>query len=291
MINTKTLLARELNRLEALDERLPAVHSGRPSGSLRANIKRNGHTYYYDSVTRENGAIKRTTERLGDGSAAKVREIKRARYVKELRKMLAGNIKALRKALTTATDFDFDDVVRAMPAAFQVETDCYAGILRADGMTGLSCGFPDDRQSGRREKWMSSRYDRNPAPIERAFITITGEVVRSKSELIIFDLLVKYGVPFRYDCALELTDLNGLETVRYPDFTILLADGSLLYWEHLGMLSDERYLSGVMAKLALYHKNGLTVGDELILTSDAADGSINVEAIAKIIESQILPRL
>ena len=136
---------------------------------------------------------------------------------------------------------------------------------------------------------MSAHYMKNPTQINGPHYTITGEAVRSKSEVIIYDLLVKYGVPFRYECALTLTDFNGLETVKFPDFTILTADGRCIYWEHLGRLSDEGYLQRSMAKLGLYHRNGLTIGDNLILTSDAADGSINAEAIARMIENVILP--
>ena len=225
-----------------------------------------------------------TIERLGSGSSPRVRAIKRERFVRELRKRLERNIDALRVALRSVADFDFDDIVAALPGAFQADKDCYSGLFRqASGGSRL----PDSRC----REWMAALHPKNPAAFAVEHIAITGEAVRSKSEVIIYDLLVKYGVPFRYECALKLIDLNGLETVRYPDFTILLADGSCIYWEHLGILSDERYLGSSMAKLAIYHKNGITVGDDLILTADDADGSINTEAIARIIENMILPLL
>ena len=266
---------------------LPAGINGRIKGTLHVNQSKVGCTYYYDRSVCKSGSRARTSERLGDGSSPRVRAIKIERFARELRRRLEKNIKALQRALSAAEDFGFDDIIRALPAAFQVETDCYSGVLR------FAAGGPrlEGRQGGPAERWMSERYAKNPADMATRHIAVTGEAVRSKSEVIIYDLLVKYGVPFRYECALRLRDFNGLETFRYPDFTILLGDGSLLYWEHLGMLSDERYLGGTASKLALYHRNGLTVGDDLILTSDAADGSINAEAIARIIEELILPRL
>lgn len=263
---------------------LPHAARCKPDGSLRANPNGSGYTYYYVKQIPSGAPGKRSAMRLGDGSSAKVRAIKEERLAAELRKWIEINIAALQKALQTAIDFDFDDVIAALPRAYRMEAEGCYGLFRPV-MDGPRLS------DKRRRDWINANYLKNPAAFAASHIAITGEIVRSKSELIIYDLLVKYGVPFRYECAIRLTDLNGLEVVRYPDFTILLADGSYLYWEHLGMLSDERYLNGTMAKLALYHKNGMTAGDNLILTSDSADGSINAEEIARIIEGLILPRI
>ena len=271
-------------RLERLLNSLPAADKAQPDGYLRVNLKKNGATYYFESKTSKADGASRAIQCLGSGNSPAVRAVKIRRFSREYRRRLTKNIKALRMALSAAEDFGFDDIIRTLPAAFQVEPDCYSDVFR------FAAGGPR-LTVDRGKTWMSERYAKNPTEMAAAHITITGEAVRSKSEVIIYDLLVKYGVPFRYECALKLRDFNGLETVRYPDFTILLGDGSLLYWEHLGMFSDERYLSGSVSKLALYHKNRLTIGDNLMLTSDAADGTINAEAIAWRIENLILPRL
>jgi len=284
MINTRTLLENELEKLLGLLASLPNVSPRGPKGCLRANHRGSGYTYYYQKRVKSNSGVKNSIERLGDGSSPKVHAIKAERFIRQLQKMLKKNIAALQKALQTAIDFDFDDVIAALPRAYRMEAEGCYGLFRPV-MDGPRLS------DKRRRDWINANYLKNPAAFAASHIAITGEIVRSKSELIIYDLLVKYGVPFRYECAIRLTDLNGLEVVRYPDFTILLADGSCLYWEHLGMLSDERYLNGTMAKLALYHKNGMTAGDNLILTSDSADGSINAEEIARIIEGLILPRI
>jgi len=284
MINTKTLLEHELARLEGLSDSVAATDENGYKGTLRVNGSRRGFAYYLVKQAFRGGKREQTFERLGDGSSPRVRAIKRARFARELRKLLEVNINALRRALKTAQDFGFDDIIEKMPAAYRIEKDCYAGML-GGGREGPR--LPDRRE----RNWMNAHYQKNPAEIIYPHTAITGEAVRSKSEVIIYDLLVKYGVPFRYECALLLRDFNGLETVRYPDFTILTADGRCIYWEHLGMLSDERYLSGNMSKLALYHRNGINPGESLILTSDDADGCISSEAIARIIENVILPLL
>ncbi len=67
--------------------------------------------------------------------------------------------------------------------------------------------------------------------------TSKGERVRSKSEVMIADALYQAGIPYRYECPLQLEG----QTV-YPDFTILRAgDRQEIYWEHLGMMDDPEY--------------------------------------------------
>ena len=68
--------------------------------------------------------------------------------------------------------------------------------------------------------------------------TERGDLVRSKSELVIADKLYGRGVEYVYEQPLVLP--NG--HTRYPDFTIAdHARGVTFYWEHLGMLDDPGY--------------------------------------------------
>ena len=60
--------------------------------------------------------------------------------------------------------------------------------------------------------------------------------MRSKSEVIIANLLHAKGINYHYEEPLEFDGITN-----YPDFTI--EDGSTgktYYWEHLGMLNDPR---------------------------------------------------
>ena len=65
--------------------------------------------------------------------------------------------------------------------------------------------------------------------------TERGDLVRSKSELVIADKLHARGIDYGYEQPLMLS--NG--RTRYPDFTIAdHARGVTFYWEHLGMLDN-----------------------------------------------------
>ncbi|MCL2876506.1 MAG: ATP-dependent RecD-like DNA helicase [Betaproteobacteria bacterium] len=82
------------------------------------------------------------------------------------------------------------------------------------------------------------------------YLTENGDLVRSKSEWIIADKLKAAGIKYQYEQPLVL---DGVE--RLPDFTIRDEDaGTVWYWEHNGMLSDEEYEKRWQRKEAAYRR-------------------------------------
>ena len=117
------------------------------------------------------------------------------------------------------------------------------------------------------------------------FLTDKGERVRSKSEKIIADLLMKEGVPYRYECPLELKGAG----INYPDFTVLnVRLRKVMYWEHQGMMGDEEYAGKAIRRTAAYQENGIFPGDQLILTSETKNRPIDVKQIQGIIRYYLL---
>ena len=81
-----------------------------------------------------------------------------------------------------------------------------------------------------------------------------GELMISKSEVIIANELASAGILYEY----ERPYIGKDKTRRYPDFTIEDADTGLTwFWEHLGMLGDAEYDSKWQAKLKWYQENGI----------------------------------
>ena len=115
-------------------------------------------------------------------------------------------------------------------------------------------------------------------------ITVAGIYVRSKSETIIVNLMSGYRVRFVYEEPLTLEIPGRGRITIYPDFTIYLDSGEVIIWEHLGMLSNDGYAEAQVKKLQIYHQAGYTLGKNLILTADNADGTLDVTVISKIIE-------
>ena len=122
--------------------------------------------------------------------------------------------------------------------------------------------------------------------------TERGDIVRSKSELVIADKLHARGIDYAYEQPLVLR--NG--HTRYPDFTIADdAMGVTFYWEHLGLLDDPGYRARWERKRAEYLACGIAPHDEgggpegtLIETRDEPGGRLDAAAIASVIDRVIL---
>lgn len=89
------------------------------------------------------------------------------------------------------------------------------------------------------------RYSRG-----RIHRTLSGDFVRSKSEVIIANILFQSGIPFEYEAPLIAPDGSR----RVPDFTIEW-QGKKYFWEHLGMLGVEDYRRNWELKKAWYREH------------------------------------
>ena len=101
--------------------------------------------------------------------------------------------------------------------------------------------------------------------------TLAGEMVRSKSEVIIANILYQSGIPYTYEE--RLTAPDGSQ--RLPDFTIRW-QGQTLYWEHLGMLDVDDYEREWAVKRAWYEAH---FPGRLITTEESATLSRETKSI------------
>lgn len=76
---------------------------------------------------------------------------------------------------------------------------------------------------------------------------LSGDMLRSKSEVIIANLLHERDIPFRYEQPLFAAD----GTLRLPDFTVAWR-GQTFFWEHLGRLDLTDYADEWQRKRAWY---------------------------------------
>jgi hypothetical protein len=122
--------------------------------------------------------------------------------------------------------------------------------------------------------------------------TERGDLVRSKSELVIADKLHARGIDYAYEQPLVLADGR----VRYPDFTIAdHTSGVTYYWEHLGLLDDPSYRARWERKRAEYLAAGIGPHEDrggpegtLIETRDDPGGGLDAAAIAALIATVLL---
>jgi len=83
--------------------------------------------------------------------------------------------------------------------------------------------------------------------------TLKGELVVSKSEVIVANILSGLGIEYAYERPLIMSD----GTQRLPDFTITRLGQPPVYWEHLGKLDQHGYRADWDAKRHWYSTHGI----------------------------------
>ena len=116
--------------------------------------------------------------------------------------------------------------------------------------------------------------------------TIDNTYVRSKSEGMIYNLLLSLGITFVYELPLKTKTRLFL-----PDFTILseIDYETEIIIEHLGMMSQTYYRNKNFNKLMDYMKEGYLQGVNIFYTFDYLDGGVDLSPIFDIISIKIRP--
>lgn len=139
--------------------------------------------------------------------------------------------------------------------------------------------IPGDAESA--NKWLATpNFGRNLISIETEFYTLNGEHVRSKSEVIIADRLYAKGIPYKYECPLQIGN-----RIIHPDFTILrLSDRKIIYHEHCGMMDDPNYAKDMVNRINLYSTADIYLGDRLFFTLESSETPLDIRLLDELIE-------
>lgn len=134
---------------------------------------------------------------------------------------------------------------------------------------------------GEISKWAVSPYRANSSFFQYKIHKATnGLFVRSKSELSLMEWYSSNVRAFHYD---ELLQVLG-QWVS-PDFIFARADGSLIFHEHWGLTTNQEYINKNINKLYIYAQAGVFPGQNLIITTDNEDGSIDMELIENLLDA------
>jgi hypothetical protein len=127
------------------------------------------------------------------------------------------------------------------------------------------------------------RADATSSPFAEHLIhrTDDGRLVRSKSELVIANMLYGMGIKYEYERICEGTVEPG---VLRPDFSFATPDGDLILWEHLGLLHLDDYRRGWEWKQKWYEKNGFVLGKTLFTSRDDERGGLDSGQLRKTAE-------
>lgn len=259
----------ELENLARLDDSLesdPVV----PAKNVINVRKSHNKTYYYHN-TRIDDKLKPVY--LGDMKSPKLHALARASYKKELMRVVKRNIKVLKKALSEYSSYRREDIMSKLSPClrtvqFEAEFDKVMQDLK---------------------EWAKADYKKNSKPFNGpAIFAKDGTRVRSKSECVIYNMLLDEGIPFRYDCVMKFKRKNQYgeyeDVYESPDFVIMCPDGSQIIIEHGGMLESPQYASTLAQKLQLYQLNDYYMGYNLFVTSDTVAGGIDTKQIDRLIK-------
>lgn len=135
-------------------------------------------------------------------------------------------------------------------------------------------------------KWYDSEYHGKEFYEGTAeIVTEKGERVRSKSEKILADYFYRNNILYQYEKPLYL---KGYGTV-YPDFTFLSKKTRKeIYWEHEGMMDKPEYAKSAVKKIESYQRNGIHLGERLILTFETELTVLNSQIVEELVEKYLV---
>lgn len=226
-----------------------------PAGGLRVSVNQGKKQYYWRTeTTSENGVyIPKENQALALALAQKDYDMKLARAIEK-------ELKAIRKYLAILEN--------------QVPEDIYRNLNKNRwDMVNPRIELPERYV----QRWQEVLYEGKPISEDMpVYITQRGEQVRSKSEMMIADMLHRNNIPYRYEYPVYMKGVGDV----YLDFTTLhLRDKREIHWEHFGLMDDPDYVEMVMKKLTTYEKNGICVGKNLIVTFETRMHPLSITTI------------
>ncbi len=261
LLNDLENLAKSLEkRINQISKRIETY----PGGSLRVSNKAKNHQFYHMTISGDHHGkyIPRKNKFFAEQLAQKD-------YDNKILKALEDQQKAIEEFLK---NFEPD-------AARQVYEN-----LTAARQALVTPEFLSDEEYI--EQWMNEPYERlGFKKDDQEFYTSKGERVRSKSEILIADALLRNNIPYR----LEYPVFDKGIIIGAPDFKCLnVRLRKDYYWEHLGKLGDEDYSNRNVKKLEQYALAEDFDETRLILTFETDKHPLNTKVIEKKIRHYLL---
>lgn len=282
----------EIDLLEKLIKKVDTKLINVPEGSLKwQNVK--GKTYYYHQYVLKEKNIKENIES---------KELNKS-DIKEKNQKSKIQIDYIKKDSPLAKDLANKHYYNLLKLALTnnlKELKRFESKYQGDKLDNIYDSLPEERkklvtplQLSIKEQvrlWNEETYEpNNMYPENLRYETEQGEMVRSKSEVIIANILYKHrkDILYKYEKPLMIV-VDGREKVIYPDFTIInIHTGKVTYWEHAGLMNDEFYATEFVRKMNNYVTNGLVIGKDVIVSYEAQGISLDIRVIKNLVKQII----
>ena len=264
MYGLRDRLLEEQRRMETILKKVQERLKNAPDGKLRISKCKKWVQYYYNTTSGKKGGSYISKDK-GD----MISRLAQKDYDEKVMKLAQRRLSQLRR-LTG----DYDD--KEVEKIFLNEH-----IERQK----LICPV-EPTWDMRLKEWLSCDYKGKEFRDDTVVIlTDRGERVRSKSEKILADWFYRHGIPYKYECPLNLKGFGRV----YPDFTFLSPKTKEeVYWEHDGRMDDPIYVQSAVKKIQAYMENDIYPGERLILTFETEKTLLDTRIIEKLATKYLL---
>ncbi len=267
MEGLKGMLEEEQKRLTKIRKEVEKELKHVPNGTLR--VTRSNKVIQYMHCTPENERSRTHGRYIKKGELKLAVELARKEYNLKLQRLVNRRLSQIEKLNKEYFDDEIADVYRNLNLGRQKL------ILPIEELW-----------EQRYEEWKNKEYvGKGFAPGVPEIYTKRGERVRSKSEKILADMFYDMGIDYKYECPLYL---EGVGTV-YPDFTFLSKRlRKEIYWEHDGRMDNPDYANSAIRKIDSYIKNEIYPGENLIVTYESSNYTLNDKVARNLAERYLL---
>lgn len=239
---------------EIIESLKPKLSKGNPAQSVYAKRHKKGFQYYI-----KNG---KNIKYIKASEKEYVKQVIQQEYESKVIKAAGEEYKKLTALIKVYEETVVEDVYEHMPTGKRFVTK--------------PIELTDEEYI---KMWNEQQYEklafREGAP---EFFSSKGERMRSKSEVIIANLLDKLKINYKYEKPLRLDKLG----VVHPDFTLLdVKNRKEIYFEHLGMMDDQVYRNNAINKIRAYEKSGYYMGDRLVITAEIVNCPLDIKVLEK----------
>ncbi len=132
------------------------------------------------------------------------------------------------------------------------------------------------------ETWAAGKYRQNPShPDEKTIPTLKGDMVRSKIEAIVANLLYEWKIPYRYENPLVLPSGKNI----FPDFTIISPyTGKVYYLEVCGLMEKPDYADRTARRIKDYSEAGIYFGKNLLFLMETNNVPMDVRVFREMLD-------
>lgn len=242
----------------------------------RIRTLKSGVSYYIATISGKPGK-----RYLGNDRNPDVINVKRLQYSKEAVSMLERNIRLLELFTENYIDTDYKTINNRLPATYRTD-------ITKKAPSAFEASFPEEALKWKRELEREKAKYPPYKPEQLKHPALDGTMMRSKSEVIIANIMLMAGIPFVYEAPMFIDGQMLL-----PDFRILsLIDlKTVIIIEHQGMVFVDDYVDKFIRSLKLYLRSEWIPNNNLFFTFDNAKETLDVKQVLSVLRKHIYPNL